>query len=150
MSLTKAFFASMMGFSEDDVYIPTAHRLGKFTPGKQRAMIACIPDAGTRSKIFKNANRLSKTNHYICSQIPPSMDERKQFVLPEYKAKKADVNNKATLRQGKLLIKGIYRTSFCSLHSQMFPNQQTLIPVMYLPAERNMREVARLMAMLLK
>ena len=104
VSLTKAFFASVMGVSEDEVYIPTAHRLGKFTPGKQRAMIACIPDAGTRSKIVKNANRLSKTNHYICSQIPPSMDERKQFVLPEYKAKKADVNNKATLRQGKLLI----------------------------------------------
>jgi hypothetical protein len=36
--------------------------------------------------------------------MPPSKAERKQFITPEYKSKKADSSNKATIQHDKRLI----------------------------------------------
>lgn len=80
-----------------NVYVQAAHRLGKATSDRSRAIIARIPDSDQRSLVFRNANRLKDTHHYISQQIPPSRAERKQLVLPEYKALKNDSRNKAVL-----------------------------------------------------
>ena len=111
VELFRAFLARVLNI-HDNIYIQSAHRLGKFAAGKQRPMIARIPVTAERSLIFRSANRLRDTKHFISSQMPPSRAERKQFALTEFKAKKADVTNKAVLRQDKLFVKGKLQTQF--------------------------------------
>ena len=110
VEIVHAFLHQVLGIT--DIYVSTAHRLGKAISGKSRPMIARIPDSGQRSSIFKNANRLRDTRHFISAQIPPSRSERKQFAMPEYKAKKEDPNNRAVLQQDKLFVRGKLQTQF--------------------------------------
>ena len=73
--------------------------------GKQRAIIARIPQSTQKSLIFQNTNRLRDTRHFISQQLPPSRSERRQFALPQFKELKADPRNKAVLSQDKLFVK---------------------------------------------
>ena len=111
VALTGSFLTDVMGITSN-VYIQSAHRLGKAFPDKSRPIIARIPDSDQRALVFRNANRLRDTHHYISQQIPPSIAERKQLVLPEYKALKNDNRNKAVLSQDKLFVKNKLQTQF--------------------------------------
>jgi hypothetical protein len=108
--IVNAFLHQVLGISK--VYVSSAHRLGKISAGHSRPMIARIPDSSQRADIFKNAKRLHSTKHFISAQIPPSRSERKQFAMPEYKAKKEDPNNRAMLRQDKLYVRGKLQTQY--------------------------------------
>ena len=103
VDIVHAFLYQVLGIT--DIYVSTAHRFGKSISGKSRPMIACIPDSCQRSSICE-------TGHFISAQIPPSRSERKQFAMPEYKAKKEGPNNRAVLQQDKLFVRG-------KLHTQL-------------------------------
>lgn len=113
VALVGSFFTNVMGITSK-VYVQSAHRLGKITPDRSRAIIARIPDSDQRSLVFRNANRLKDTRHFISQQIPPSKAERKQLVLPEFKTLKTDSRNKAVLYQDKLFVKNKLQTQFLS------------------------------------
>ena len=104
VGLVKAFLRNIRGV-RSDIYIQSAHRLGKPVAGSQRAMTAKIPQSDQRKLIFQNANRQKVTRHYISQQLPASRSERRQFALPEYKTLKGDVRNKAVLAQDKPFVK---------------------------------------------
>jgi hypothetical protein len=111
VALVRAFLRNILGITED-IYIQTAHRLGKASPANQRAMIARIPQSEQRTLIFRNANRLRDTHHYISQQLPPSCSERKQFTLPDYTQLKSDVRNTAVLTQDTLFVKNKLQTQY--------------------------------------
>ena len=108
VGLVLAFLRNVLGIT-DNVYIQTAHRIGK---SAYRPMIARIPQSAQRSMIFKHANRLKDTRHYISQQLTPARSERRQFALPDYKQLKSDVKNKAVLAQDKLFVKNKLQTQF--------------------------------------
>ena len=103
--LIKAFLKNVLAIN-DDIYIQNAYRLGKYMQGKQRPILATIPDGDDKYHIFKNISRLKNTGHFINQQMPASNTERRQFAMKEYQSKKADVRNKAMMKQDKLIIKG--------------------------------------------
>ena len=108
--LVRSFLLKTLGITK--VYISSAHRLSKPVHGKTRPMIARIPNSEDRATIFKNAYRLKDTKHYISQQMPPSRAERRQFAMAEYKDKKTDDQNRASLVQDKLYVKGKLQTQF--------------------------------------
>ena len=110
MALASAFFSNVLGVKQ--VYVPPAHRLGKPIAGRQRPLIVRIPNSSDRSRIFQNATRLKDTRHFISSQIPPSRTERKLFALPVFQSKRDDPQNRASLKQDKLYIRGKLQTQF--------------------------------------
>ena len=109
--LVSSFISDIMGVTAN-IYIQSAHRLGPKNLNKQRSIIARIPNGRHRSIVFNNASRLRGTSHYITNQIPPSQQERRQFVLPEFKSRKADKNNKAVLKQDRLFVRNKLQTQF--------------------------------------
>ncbi len=87
--------------------------MGEKYRGQQRTIIARLPDSQVRSKIFKSAGqRLRGTKYFITSQMTPSCDERKKFLLPEFKAKRNDPANRAIIRKDKLYIKNQLQRQF--------------------------------------
>lgn len=96
--LVRAFLRNILGLTVP-IYIQSAHRVA------DGRMIARIPESAQRSLIFKNANRLRDTRHYLSQQMPPGRSERRQFALPYYKDMKADGRNKAVLAQDKLYVR---------------------------------------------
>ena len=80
VTLVKSFLWRVMNIPESNVYVQDAHRLGTYTPGKQRPVIARLPESEPRKV---NTNRLRDTRHFISSQMPPSKSERKPFVMPQ-------------------------------------------------------------------
>lgn len=102
--IVRSFLREILGI-QDRVYIQSAHRLGKMSVEHSRPIIARIPETSQRSLIFRNANRLKDTNHYISQQMTPSRAERRKFALPEFREAKQESRNNAVLAQDKLYIR---------------------------------------------
>jgi hypothetical protein len=103
--------------------IPVAHRLGSHTGGFARPILAKFPVAEELSQVLRHTNRLRDTRHSVIRQIPPSMNERKQFAYEEFKAKKVDPRNKARLSNDKLFIKGKIQ---CQFQRPVLPESSSL------------------------
>ena len=99
--------------------------MGKTITGQSRAIIARIPDSNQKSLIFKNANRLHDTQHFISQQMPPSFTERRQFAMPEYQKLKSDPRSKAVLSQDKLYVKNKLQTQYQAPTLSVHPPSNT-------------------------
>ena len=104
VAIIKAFLKNVMGIDQD-VYIPVAHRIGRRTPNTTRPIIVKVPVAKERDLIMKNTIRLRNTRHFITTQLTTKQRERKDFVLPVFKALKAN-DETVKLRNDKLYVKG--------------------------------------------
>jgi hypothetical protein len=133
--LVRVFLENTLSITK--VYISSAHRLSQHVHGKTRPMIARIPDSNQRALVFKNAHRLKNTKHYISQQMPPSRTERRHFAMDEYKAKKADEQNRATLIQDKLYVKGKLQTQYTK---SLLPESNTPISLLE-PAIKVSRDI---------
>ena len=113
IGVIKRFLSNVMNVpNASKMYIPVAHRLGKRSPGITRSILAKIPNANDLDKILKHTNRLKDTKHFVQKQLPPSLNERKQFAIAEFKEKRGDENNKARMVNEKLYIKGKLQTKY--------------------------------------
>lgn len=88
VGVIKRFLTNIMSVPNvNKMYVPVAHRLGKRATGTTRAILAKFPNANDIDTILKHTNRLRETKHFVQRQLPPSINERKQFALVEYKKK---------------------------------------------------------------
>ena len=87
------------------MYITRAHRMGKANGTANRALIAKLPNQEDHMKIFGNAKALQGTDFSISKQLPPELDERRQFAWQDFKKAKAE-RKKATFDGGRLIIEG--------------------------------------------
>ena len=79
VELVRSFLCDILGISSA-VYIQSAHRLGRPTSGKSRAIIARIPETAQRSLIFRN--RLRDTHHFVSQQMaPPDLRGDSLYIL---------------------------------------------------------------------
>ena len=97
VSIIKAFLSNVLAIDEPDMFIPTAHRLGKRFGTKTRPIIARFPVVSQLHQVLHNSNRLRDTKHYITRQLTPTESERKQFIIPKFLELKKDPKNKAKL-----------------------------------------------------
>ncbi|KAJ8280686.1 hypothetical protein GJAV_G00057760 [Gymnothorax javanicus] len=107
------------------LWIPVAHRIGSKRTSGNRSIIAKFPVATQLHKVLKHVNRLHDTRNFLSRQLPPEMNERKQFTLDEYRQKKTDPRHKATLVQDKLYLAGKLQTRY--LHPSL-PSLNPLDP----------------------
>ena len=100
-------------FLRDEMRIPDAegitinssHRMGQASGNYNRMLIARIPKRGDHNKIFDNAKILHGSNYSITKQIPPEIDERRQFAWAEYKKAKSE-KKPARFDGGTLVVGG--------------------------------------------
>ncbi len=113
ISIVRRFLGDVMHVpGVDNFFIPVAHRLGPRINGVTRPILAKFPVSEELNLLFRHTNRLRETRHSVVRQMPPAMNERKQFAFDEYKAKKVDPRNKARLSNDKLFLKGKLQTQF--------------------------------------
>jgi hypothetical protein len=111
--LIRHFVSSVMRVpGAEHLYIPVAHRIGRFVRGNKRSILAKFPIAQELDLVMKHTTRLANTKHYVQRQIPPELRERRQFALPTYLGKKSDSSNKARLHNDKLYLRGSLQTQF--------------------------------------
>ncbi len=77
-------------------------------------ILAKIPNATDLHMVLKHTDRLRGTKHFVQRQLPQDVNERKNFALPHFKAKRTDSRNKARLINDKLYIKDKLQTQFQS------------------------------------
>lgn len=105
-SIFKTFIAKELHVANSDkVVISRAHRMGQASSDYNKMMIAKIPSSEDQSKILSNASALRNTGHSISKQLPPEIDERKQFAWQEYKQARS-ANRPARFDNGRLFIAG--------------------------------------------
>ena len=89
----------------DGITINSSHRMGQASGNYNRMLIARIPKRGDHNKIFDNAKVLHGSNYSITKQIPPEIDERRQFAWAEYKKAKSE-KKPARFDGGTLVVGG--------------------------------------------
>ena len=86
-----------------NIRITRSHRMGT---GKDRPIIAKVINNGDHNKLFGAAKALKGTKTSISKQLPPAIEERRQYGWAEYKKAK-DADKKARWDpSGKLYIEG--------------------------------------------
>lgn len=94
------------------IMISVAHRLGKFTSGKLRPIIASFPHATDINSIFSKVGSLKGSGHFIAKQLPPDQTERKQFAAKEFNDKRKLPDIKSKMVGGTLYINGSIQRQF--------------------------------------
>lgn len=90
-SVFQAFVGTEMRVAgAENIHVARAHRMGHAFQDNNRMIIAKVPNQGDHSKIFANASALRNTNFSISKQIPPEMEERKQFAWKAFKKAKSE------------------------------------------------------------
>lgn len=85
-SVFKSFVTRELHVADaEHINIVRAHRMGQANENNNKMIIAKVPAAEDQFKIFSNASALRNTGHSISKQIPPEVEERKQFAWQEYK-----------------------------------------------------------------
>ena len=113
VSLVRHFLVNVLGIKGAVKYfIPEAHRTGSRRPDKPRQIIARIPVNQERREILDNTKRLKGTRHFVSRQLPLEVRERQQFALTEFKEKRTDPSQKATMVREKLFLKGELQTKY--------------------------------------
>ena len=95
----------------NNIDITRAHRMGKPSGDRNAMIIAKLNYASDQKKIFDNAKVLKITNYSISKQIPPEMEERRQFGWPELK-KARDERKRARFDGGKLIVENEHLLQF--------------------------------------
>ena len=90
--------ATIRKFFHDELRIPdsqnmvinSSHRMGTASAGNNRMLIARLPRRIDHNKIFDNVKPLQGTQYSVTKQVPPEIDERRQFAWVDFKKAKAD------------------------------------------------------------
>ena len=88
-----------------NITINSSHRMGQAGGNYNRMLIARIPKRADHTKIFDNRKILKGTNYSINKQVPPEIDERRQFAWADLKKAKAD-KKPARFDGGTLVVRG--------------------------------------------
>ena len=105
VTIRKFFHDEMKIADVGNITINSSHRMGQAGGNYNRMLIARIPKRADHTKIFDNAKILKGTNYSINKQVPPEIDERRQFAWADFKKAKAD-KKPARFDGGTLVVSG--------------------------------------------
>ena len=104
-AVLRKFLSKEMHISNvDELTIPRAHRIGFADRNKNRSIIAKFVFDSDIRKIFNNVSILKGTQHSINTQLPPEINERRQFGWKDYKSARAR-KTPARFNGGQLIIR---------------------------------------------
>ena len=86
------------------ISITRAHRMGSAYGDNNRMMIAKVSYDADQRRLFNNASALKNTGFSISKQVPPEIEERRQFGWPDYKRAKDEGQNARFDPAGHLVI----------------------------------------------
>ena len=113
VDLARNFFEKDMKMKNaKQIKISVAHRLGaKRSDGKPRPIIVTIHDSGDFGLIMKSTPNLKGSGKFIEKQLPASMQERRQCVVPKFKEAKKS-GDRAIIKNDRLFINGQLQREF--------------------------------------
>ena len=103
----KDFLRDEMGIANaHSIKINRCHRMGKAIGGRNRPMIALIPDQDDIDKIFDKVSQLKETDYSITIQTPPDYNERKSHAYKSFRDAKNQGKRASLKHDGQLFING--------------------------------------------
>lgn len=111
-NMAKRFFAETMKIAGvDSLFIPVAHRVGP-KHNKSRPLLVKLPVAADFSNVMAHAKNLAGSGHFVTKQLPADRRERKQYVLPIFKDRRANTDQKVQMIDDRLLINGVLQRQY--------------------------------------
>ena len=91
--------------NSEHITISSSHRMGQAVGDANKMIIARLPFAEDRKRIFDNVKSLKGTGMSVINQIPSEVDERRQFAWSDFKNAR-DAKMPAKFVGGQLIVSG--------------------------------------------